>query len=139
MADQLTPLASPALAREAAWPDLATMAAQAQLLHVRQGSDPWHDWRLFLRQTGLAGVRVERGLVLETADQAVQSACSGGGVALTDHRLFQEEIDQGRLVRPFDVTVISGRHYSLVSRAEEIEVPRIAACRAWITQRFAVG
>ena len=137
MSDQFAPLASPKLAKESAWPDLATMAAKAQLLHIRQGNDPWFDWRLFLRQTGLPNVRVERGLVLETADQAVQSACSGGGVALADPRLFQEEISQGRLKPLFDVTVNSGRHYYLVSRAEEIEIPRIAAFRAWVTRHFA--
>jgi LysR family glycine cleavage system transcriptional activator len=137
MSDQFAPLASPKLAKDAGWPDLATMASKAQLLHIRQGNDPWYDWRLFLRQTGLPNVRVERGLVLETADQAVQSACSGGGVALADPRLFQEEIDQKRLAALFDVTVNSGRHYYLVSRAEEIEIPRIAAFRAWITRHFA--
>ncbi|HEX4507293.1 MAG TPA: LysR substrate-binding domain-containing protein [Alphaproteobacteria bacterium] len=137
MSDQFAPLASPKLAKTAAWPDLATMAAKAQLLHIRQGNDPWFDWRLFLRQTGLPNVRVERGLVLETADQAVQSACSGGGVALADPRLFQEEIDQKRLTPLFDVTVNSGRYYYLLSRAEEIEIPRIAAFRAWITRHFA--
>ncbi|HVY99630.1 MAG TPA: LysR substrate-binding domain-containing protein [Dongiaceae bacterium] len=137
MSDQFAPLASPKLVKESGWPDLATMAAKAQLLHIRQGNDPWFDWRLFMRQTGLPNVRVERGLVLETADQAVQSACAGGGVALADPRLFQEEIAQGRLVKLFDVTVNSGRHYYLLSRAEEIEIPRIAAFRAWITRHFA--
>jgi LysR family glycine cleavage system transcriptional activator len=139
IADQITPLASPDLVREAAWPDIAAMAAHAQLLHIRQGDDPWYDWRLFVRQTGLSGAQIERGVVLETADQVVQSACSGGGVVVTDPRLFLEEMEQGRLIRPFDVTVNSGRHYYLVSRAEEIEIPRIAACRDWIIRRFATG
>jgi len=137
MSDQFTPLASPTLIKEAGWADLGAMVAKAQLLHIRQGNDPWFDWRLFARQTGLTGVRVERGLVLETADQAVQSACSGGGVALADPRLFQEEIAQGRIAPVFDVKVNSGRHYYLVSRAEEIEIPRIGAFRAWITRHFA--
>jgi LysR family glycine cleavage system transcriptional activator len=137
MSDQFTPLASPGLIKEAAWPDLAAMLAKAQLLHIRQGNDPWYDWRLFARQTGLTTARVERGLVLETADQAVQSATNGGGVAICDPRLFQEEIAQKRLAPVFDVTVNSGRHYYLVSRAEEIEIPRIAAFRAWVTRHFA--
>ena len=137
MSDQFAPLASPALIKEARWPDLATMVAKAQLLHIRQGNDPWFDWRLFVRQTALTGVRVERGLVLETADQAVQSACSGGGVALGDPRLFEEEIAQGRIAPIFDVIVNSGRHYYLVTRSEEIEMPRVAAFRSWITRHFA--
>jgi LysR family glycine cleavage system transcriptional activator len=137
MSDQFTPLASPGLIKEANWPDLGTMLAKAQLLHIRQGNDPWYDWRLFARQTGLTTARVERGLVLETADQAVQSAANGGGVAIADPRLFQEEIAQKRLAPVFEVSVNSGRHYYLVSRAEEIEIPRIAAFRAWVTRHFA--
>jgi LysR family glycine cleavage system transcriptional activator len=137
MSDQMTALASPGLIKEAAWPDLGTMLAKAQLLHIRQGNDPWFDWRLFARQTGMTTARVERGLVLETADQAVQSAANGGGVAIADPRLFQEEIGQKRLAPVFDVSVNSGRHYYLVSRAEEIEIPRVAAFRTWITRHFA--
>jgi LysR family glycine cleavage system transcriptional activator len=137
MSDQFTPLASPGLIKEANWPDLGTMLAKAQLLHIRQGNDPWYDWRLFARQTGLTTARVERGLVLETADQAIQSAANGGGVAIADPRLFQEEIAQKRLAPVFEVSVNSGRHYHLVSRAEEIEIPRIAAFRAWVTRHFA--
>ena len=137
MSDQMTPLASPNLIKEAKWADLGTMLAKAQLLHIRQGNDPWYDWRLFARQTGLTTARVERGLVLETADQAVQSAANGGGVAIADPRLFQEEIAQKRLAPVFEVSVNSGRHYHLVSRAEEIEIPRITAFRAWVTRHFA--
>ena len=137
MSDQFCALASPGLIKDAKWPDLGAMLAKAQLLHIRQGNDPWFDWRLFARQTGMTGARVERGLVLETADQAVQSACSGGGVALADPRLFEDEIAQGRIAPVFDVKVNSGRHYYLVSRAEEIEIPRVAAFRAWITRHFA--
>jgi LysR family glycine cleavage system transcriptional activator len=137
MSDQMTPLASPGLIKEAKWADLGTMLAKAQLLHIRQGNDPWYDWRLFARQTGLTTARVERGLVLESADQAVQSAANGGGVAIADPRLFQEEIAQKRLAPVFEVSVNSGRHYYLVSRAEEIEIPRITAFRAWVTRHFA--
>jgi len=137
MSDQFTPLANPALIKEARWADLGALLAKAQLLHIRQGNDPWFDWRLFARQTGMTAARVERGLVLETADQAVQSAANGGGVAIADPRLFQEEIAQKRLAPVFDVSVNSGRHYYLVSRAEEIEIPRIAAFRSWITRHFA--
>ncbi len=56
MSDQFAPLASPKLMKESGWPDLAAMASKAQLLHIRQGNDPWFDWRLFLRQTGLPNV-----------------------------------------------------------------------------------
>ena len=84
MRERWSPLASPDLIKTAAWPDLKAMIATAPLLHIRQGNDSWHDWRQLARQVGFAGLPVERGLVVETADQAVQAALSGGGVAVRD-------------------------------------------------------
>lgn len=139
MRERIAPLASPALLAQAQWPDLKTMAAKARLLHVRQSGDAWVDWRLFLRQMGLAGIAVERGLVLETADQAVQSALAEGGVALCDPRLFAEEIASGRLVMPFPAEVLTGRAYSLICRPDEADLARIAAFRAWALAALVVA
>jgi LysR family glycine cleavage system transcriptional activator len=56
---------------------------------------------------------------------------------MVDIRLFPEDVKSGRLAVPFKTTVKSGRSYYLVSRAEEIEIPRIAAFRAWVIDQFA--
>jgi LysR family glycine cleavage system transcriptional activator len=80
---------------------------------------------------------VERGIVLETADLVIESAINDSGVGMLDPRLIPEELKSGRLVTPFKTTVKSGRSYFLVSRVEEIEIPRIAAFRAWVIEQFA--
>jgi LysR family glycine cleavage system transcriptional activator len=56
---------------------------------------------------------------------------------MLDPRLIPEELKSGRLVTPFMTAVKSGRSYFLVSRAEEIEIPRIAAFRQWVIEQFA--
>lgn len=131
MRERSSPLCSPDLVKKSNWPDLKTLIAKAPLLHIRQGNDSWHDWRMLARQVGCAGIPVERGVVVETSDQAVQAAISGGGVVATDPRLCVEELASGQLVAPFDISIMTGRTYTLVCRPDETDLARIAAFRAW--------
>ena len=72
-----------------------------EIVHVRIADLPRHHvWTQFVRQEGLKGVNVERGLVFDTAVLAMQYALSGQGIALVDTHLFAEEIRAGRLVKP---------------------------------------
>jgi len=135
MQEEMTPICSPAVAAGAS--DLPSLLKKGPLLHIRQGEELHRCWTLFVRQSGLDGINVKRGLVLETADQAVQLAMNDGGIAVVDTRLCREELASGKLVTPFDRTIVSGRNYFLVSRAEEIEIPRIAAFRTWVLDQFA--
>jgi LysR family glycine cleavage system transcriptional activator len=135
MQEEMTPICSPAVAAGAS--DLPGLLKKGPLLHIRQGEELHRCWTLFIRQSGLDGINVKRGLVLETADQAVQLAMNDGGIAVVDTRLCREELASGKLVTPFDRTIVSGRNYFLVSRAEEIEIPRIAAFRTWVLDQFA--
>src|SRR5262249_8825119 len=134
MREDFTPVCSPKLA-EGAGNDLAGFLRTRPLIHVRQGDDLFQCWSIFAAQIGL-DVPVDRGIVLETADLVVESAVNDGGVGMLDPRLFPEEIRSGRLVAPFQMSVKSGRSYFLVSRAEEIEIPRIAAFRQWVIAQF---
>lgn len=134
MQEELTPICSPSVAAGIA--DLPSLLKKGPLLHIRQGEDLYRCWSLFVRQSGLDAISIKRGLVLETADQAVQLAMNDGGIAVVDVRLCQEELASGKLVAPFDRTIVSGRNYFLVSRAEEIEIPRIGAFRAWVLDQF---
>lgn len=136
MIEEMTPVCSPKLA-EGAGNDMAAFLRSRPLLHVRQGEDLWQCWTIFADHTGLESLAVDRGVVMGTADLVVESAMNDGGVAMVDLRLFQDEVRSGRLVAPFKTTVKSGRSYYLVSRAEEIEIPRIAAFRAWVIDQFA--
>ena len=136
MREEFTPVCSPGLAAGAG-NDLAEFVRAHPLLHVRQGDDLWQCWTIFAEQSGIGDVPVDRGIVLETADLVVESAMNDGGVGMMDLRLFSEEVKSGRLVAPFKTSVRSGRSYFLVSRAEEIEIPRIAAFRAWVIEQFA--
>jgi LysR family transcriptional regulator, glycine cleavage system transcriptional activator len=134
MREEFTPVCSPKTA-EGAGNNLAEFLRARPLIHVRQGDDLFQCWSIFAGQTGL-DVPVDRGIVLETADLVVESAINDGGVGMLDPRMYPEEMKSGRLVAPFQMSVKSGRSYFLVSRAEEIEIPRIAAFRQWVIEQF---
>ena len=136
MREEFTAVCSPRLAAGAG-NDLAQFIRTRPLLHVRQGEDLYQCWSIFAAQSGLEDLAVDRGIVLETADLVIESAINDGGVGMLDPRLLPEELKSGRLVTPFKTAVKSGRSYFLVSRVEEIEIPRIVAFRAWVIEQFA--
>ena len=108
-----------------------------EIVHVRIADSPRHHlWTQFARQAGLSGINCERGLVFDTAVLAVQYAMSGQGLALVDPNLFQEEIRNGLLVKPYDVTLDGGYGYYLITHPEGLGDTAIALFRSWLIERF---
>ena len=54
-----------------------------------------------------------------------------GGVTEVDPRLCADEVKSGQLVAPFDISIMTGRTYTLVCRPDETDLARIAAFRDW--------
>jgi DNA-binding transcriptional LysR family regulator len=130
-------LCHPDLAARHAGKDLATFIRDNELIHVRIADLPRHYvWGQFARQTNLAGVSHERGLVFDTALLAVQYALSGEGLALVDLNLFRDDIEAGRLVRPFAETLDDGFGYYLITDPEALSDTAIALFRSWLIEHF---
>ena len=85
-----------------------------------------------------AGSPVDRGLVFDTAQLAVQYALSGDGLALVDPVLFRDDLAAGRLVAPFETRLASGYGYYLVTAPEDLD-EAVALFRSWLIRRFAAG
>jgi DNA-binding transcriptional LysR family regulator len=116
---------------------LAAFIEANEIVHVRIADQPRHQfWSQFVRQMGLTGVNVERGLVFDTAVLAVQYALGGQGIALVDPNLFAEEISSGRLVKPFEATLDDGYGYYLTTHPEGLGDTAIALFRSWLIERF---
>ncbi|HZH10703.1 MAG TPA: LysR substrate-binding domain-containing protein [Microvirga sp.] len=132
-----TMLCHPDLAKRYESAPMAQMIEENELVHVRIADIPRHQmWRHFVREAGLDHVNVERGLVFDTADLAVQYVLSGEGIALIDERLFLEDIKSGRLARPFDLHVENGYGYYLITQPGDLGDTAIALFRSWLIERF---
>ena len=130
-------LCHPDLAGRHAGKDLATFMRDNELIHVRIADLPRHYvWGQFVRQANLGSLPVERGLVFDTALLAVQYALSGEGLALVDLNLFRDDIEAGRLVRPFADTLDDGFGYYLITDPEALSDTAIALFRSWLIEHF---
>lgn len=134
---RVTVLCSPQLIARNPDADLATLLARNDLLHVKLEDRPRHEfWEMYMRRAGRPDVRVDRGLVFDTSQLAVQYALSGEGLALVDPILFKSEIASGKLVQPFDILLDDGYGYYLATHPEDLSNEAVALFRSWLIRRF---
>jgi len=111
------------------------------LLHVewvrlREGAP---NWRMWLRAAGATAVDPERGPRFSFESLALAAAVAGQGVALVGRPLAQEDVQAGRLVRPFPESAgqTTAFCYYLVYPPEKTRDPRVMAFRDWVMDEVA--
>lgn len=105
----LIPICAPEASPAAPW-SLAQLQS-AELIHP---SPDRRDWRRWLAAQGLLEqVRLDRGKVFDTLDQAISAAMRGHGVSIGDLHLVADDIRDGQVGLPFKRAVASGDAYYL--------------------------
>ncbi len=104
------------------------------LLHVTSGTGvpSYFDWNMWLRSAGIEGVNSEQGPYFVQTDLALRAAVSGLGVCLASELLAQEELETGRLVKPFCQQFESNFAYYLVCAERNVNDPRVKSFFKWI-------
>jgi LysR family transcriptional regulator of beta-lactamase len=103
MAAPLSPLCAPDVLGQLQHPD--DLRNQRLLRSYRS-----QDWQVWLRAAGVKGV-TPRGPLFDASAIMVQAAMFGEGVALAPPCMFVRELQQGRLVQPFDLEVDVGGYW----------------------------
>jgi LysR family glycine cleavage system transcriptional activator len=96
---------------------------------IREDRDYWMEW------FEAAGVKLEAplgGPSYSDASYSLQSAVRGEGVALTRRSLVGDDIEQGRLVQLFPLTVKLKESYWIVCPKEYAESRKVKAFSAWM-------
>ncbi|MBY5945495.1 DNA-binding transcriptional regulator DsdC [Photobacterium rosenbergii] len=88
------------------------------------------EWQYWAQQNGV--VLPEAGCTFDRADLALQAAERGIGVAIGRASFIAEQLQSGRLVTPFMLSVPSPQNYFLVCRKEMATSPRIKAFIDWL-------
>jgi LysR family transcriptional regulator of beta-lactamase len=121
----MTPLCSPAVAeRLSVGP--AALASEVLLRSYRAGD--WPDW---FAAAGLPPPPI-RGPVFDSSWVMAEAAIQGAGVALAPAAMFARDLEQGRLVRPFELAVDTGRYWFTWLKSRPM-TPALAAFRDWLT------
>lgn len=97
------------------------------------------DWPRWLDVAGVTGVDPTRGLRFESLNLAIQAAIEGIGVAMGVEVLIQEDLEGGRLVRPFAASRRSGRPFHVVYPETRAGDPKLIAFRDWLLEEAAAG
>ncbi|MEA9995100.1 LysR substrate-binding domain-containing protein [Pseudomonas sp. 10B1] len=125
MAERLTPVCSPEMAKRLTQPaDLKSMP----LLHCI----PANGWSRWLEAAGVGSIASHRGQTFDTLDLALSAATRGQGVALGDLNLVRESLKDGVLVAPFETELNQGIGYYLIYPAARAQLPKIRALREWL-------
>lgn len=98
MTEALYPVMSPTLYARAGRPTRPAALARLRLLHDRDPRATWDAWRA---AHGPAALDVRRGPRFTSSDLVLRAALQGQGVALARHRLADDDVAAGLLVRPF--------------------------------------
>jgi LysR family transcriptional regulator of beta-lactamase len=125
----LSPLCAPVLARRLRGP----LDLMRETLLRSYRTDEWEQWFAVVE---LAAPAV-RGFVFDSSLTMAEAAMQGVGVALLPVRMFESNLRQGRLVRPFAAEVALG-DYWLTRLKSRSETPAMAAFRAWLLARSEV-
>ncbi|MDR3497537.1 MAG: LysR substrate-binding domain-containing protein [Ancalomicrobiaceae bacterium] len=135
--EKLSILCHPDVAARATDVPLVQFLSTNDLLHVRIDDRPRnYPWEIFIRAIGFPEVKVDRGLVFDTAQMAVLYAMSGEGLALVDPLLFQEEIAAGKIVSPFAHSIDDGYGYYLAIHPDDLGDTAVSVFRSWLISRF---
>jgi len=117
--EALTPVVSHALAQR-------NVLETATLLHPTRDKT---DWSLWLARQSAFQPAMSKNQHFDTMDLAITAAIQGLGMAIADETLVAEDIEAGRLLRPFSQSVRTGASYRLVLRETENKAAGLAAFR----------
>jgi len=100
--------------------------------HVLLHEEDYEDWAQWLTTAGASAVEARRGPVIDDEAVLLQLAIAGEGVALAPISLVGDDLDRGRLVRPFPLSLELAFGYFLVYPPEARERKAVQAFREWI-------
>lgn len=97
----------------------------------RPGVPSWSDW---LKLAGADGVEARRGPVFASIYLAQEAAIAGHGVAMGVAPLVEEDLRQGRLVRPFEPTSENAYRFWMVRQAGRKSDATVDAFCQWLQE-----
>ncbi len=127
--DDIVPVCAPDLA--AGYPPLATPNDLERHTLLTSDARP-EDWEIWLTGIGRADLQPARRIAFDATHFALDAALGGAGVAIAARELVADDLQQGRLIMPFDQHHRHTAGYYLVCPADRADDPTMATLRRWL-------
>ncbi|WP_420560318.1 transcriptional regulator GcvA [Tepidicaulis sp.] len=124
------PVLSPALIGEETPLQSPHDLSRFTLIH----EDTTEDWAAWLKAAGAEDVDAARGPIFDDGHLALEAATMGQGVALADEALAAAALQDGRLVRPFDLMLETSSAYYVVTAPVSEARADVSAFCAWLLE-----
>lgn len=134
--EELFPVCSPALLDNNRPLKSADDLRHFTLIHDQSWNsisfDDYPDWSAWLTAAGVLDKDGIPGLNLIPSELVIQAAIDGQGVALGRSFLVESALADGRLVKPFELTIPVDYAYYVVCPEATADRPKVTAFRDWI-------
>ena len=123
---ELTPACHPDLIRRTGLSEPADLADHTLLHETDEAA--WKEWLL---QAGVPDLQPARKEYYEDTNVRQQTAIAGGGVVLVCPQLISQEVAEGKLVLPFDISLNSYGYY-FITPPDSRGIPQVCEFARWI-------
>lgn len=130
---EFTPLCSPTLLNRVGGFARPQDVLRATLLHLGD----YEDWSRWFSLTKVEYLEPERGIIFSDMNLVFSAAIAGQGIAMGDELTGRKALNEGRLVRPFDIAIKSPRSYYLVREHAKADHAILNAFSGWLKSRLA--
>ncbi len=89
----------------------------------------WSDW---LKLARIEGINANKGTIIDDTNVLIQAAVDGQGVALGSTTFVQDLLDSGKLVKPFDITLVNEFAYYVVCPEAHLKNSSVQAFKNWL-------
>ena len=89
----------------------------------------WSDW---LKLAKIEGINANKGTIIDDTNVLIQAAVDGQGVALGSTTFVQDLLDSGKLVKPFDITLVNEFAYYVVCPEAHLKNSSVLAFKDWL-------
>ncbi len=128
MTEELFPVCSPDLLASGPPLNAPSDLSRFTLLH----DDMRVDWRMWLMAAGAEDVDADKGPSFQHSNLVLQAAVQGDGVALARSVLVADALEDGRLVKPFELALPANYAYYVVCPEANLNRPKVKAFHAWL-------
>lgn len=98
----------------------------------RSNYESFPTWGMWIKGAGVDGVDATRGTRFNMTSDVINAAIEGAGVALGRSSMVEGDLQAGRLVKPFDLSVPVEFAFYVVYRKSNLAKSKISAFRDWL-------